>query len=202
LSTLSPTSPAAPAPGRTFPAPSGSSVLDPGSVALVFWPAEEDRRQELADAGHGRLLLLPADAPPPSGGDPLEDWIREPFDPADLDARVLTLLGRMRRAERVGRRPSVDPDGLLRSGPLRVALSSTQAALVRVLVDHLGEVVGLDRLRQASVEAGAAGTPQATARTLHRCRARLVRAELDLHVLRARGAMVCLAPDAARRASR
>jgi DNA-binding response OmpR family regulator len=135
------------------------------------------------------------DAPPPPPGEPLEDWIREPFDPADLDARVLTLLGRMRRMERRARRPSVDEDGFLRNGPHRVVLSPTHAALVRVLVQHLGEIVAADELRQAAVAAGASGTRSAIARALHRCRERLAPAELELHVIRGRGAMVCRAPE-------
>ena len=59
-------------------------------VALVQWPAEQDRREELRRAGQPRLLLVERGAPPiPT--DELEDWIRLPADDLDLRVRVEAL---------------------------------------------------------------------------------------------------------------
>lgn len=95
------------------------------TVAFVFWPREEDHRRRLAARGEPRLLLLAEDAPAPESSDPLEGWIREPFDAADLDARVHQVHGRARCAERAERRPHVDADGVRRaSGGRRMSARS------------------------------------------------------------------------------
>jgi len=76
-------------------------------VALVHWPAEEDRREELRRGGQPRLLLVEKGAPPiPTDG--LEDWIRLPADDIDLRVRVEALLDRFGAV--------VSRDALARSG--------------------------------------------------------------------------------------
>ena len=55
-------------------------------VALVRWPADEARRQELAGQGKPRLLLVAKDAEPPVCVDHLEDWTRVPA--SDTGARA------------------------------------------------------------------------------------------------------------------
>src|SRR6188472_1930581 len=77
------------------------STIAPGDamIALVRWPAEAVRRNELAAAGRPRLLLLEPGAAPPLAWDHLEDWTRLPADPADVEARIATLMLRNPSAE-------------------------------------------------------------------------------------------------------
>ena len=45
-------------------------------VALVRWPGEADKREDLTDKGVPRLLLLEDGVMPPATQDCLEDWVR------------------------------------------------------------------------------------------------------------------------------
>jgi hypothetical protein len=65
-------------------------------VALLTWPSNEPTRRTLAARRVPRLLVVPANSPPPVVIDTLEDWVREPIDAADVDARAVALA---RRAE-------------------------------------------------------------------------------------------------------
>ena len=95
-------------------------------VALVQWPAEQDRREELRRAGQPRLLLVERGAPPiPT--DELEDWIRLPADDLDLRVRVEAL--RRRTDSDAGLVPVLDDDGVLRLGDRWVSLPPVEARL-------------------------------------------------------------------------
>jgi DNA-binding response OmpR family regulator len=63
-------------------------------VALVAWPSEEPIRRALATRRIPRLLLVAAGCPPPVVIDDLEDWLREPIDAADAEARAGALAQR------------------------------------------------------------------------------------------------------------
>src|SRR5207244_11151786 len=56
-------------------------------VSLVPWPGADERRVTLRDAGMPRLLLVPEDCDPPLTDDVLEDWVRTPADPRQVQAR-------------------------------------------------------------------------------------------------------------------
>jgi hypothetical protein len=66
-------------------------VAHPSGVILVHHPASPRLLADLADGEVPRILIVPADAPPPRCVDPLEDWIREPVDPDELEIRCRTL---------------------------------------------------------------------------------------------------------------
>lgn len=66
-------------------------------VVLLLWPEFDGRRRNLEVAARMRILLVHPDAPPPSGWTRLEDWIRRPADPDDVEARVATLRARAER---------------------------------------------------------------------------------------------------------
>jgi hypothetical protein len=174
------------------PAGPPPSPSDHRGVAYVFWPTESDRRATLAAEGRCRLLLLAADTPAPEVSDPLEDWIREPFEAGDLEARVLGIEARARRHAE----PHIDADGVLHLHDRRTALSEPQRALVQLLLDHLDELVSLADLRGAHEGAGAVGSVEATSRSLQRCRAKLQAVGLELHTIRAKGFLLAVAPTA------
>ncbi|MEL7210435.1 MAG: hypothetical protein AAGK32_19755, partial [Actinomycetota bacterium] len=89
-------------------------------VDRVAWPDERERRQELAASSRPRLLLVDPDAAPPVATDDLEDWVRLPAPPDDIEARVLGLLRRFEARE--GVRPRIDHEGVVRHGDAWVAL--------------------------------------------------------------------------------
>jgi hypothetical protein len=60
-------------------------------VALVRWPLEAVRRDELARAGVPRLLLVSRGTPPPLVDDEIEDWVRLPAPILDVALRVRRL---------------------------------------------------------------------------------------------------------------
>jgi hypothetical protein len=60
-------------------------------VALVPWPGAEERRVTLRDAGMPRLLLVPEDCDPPVTDDVLEDWVRTPADPREVQSAGVDL---------------------------------------------------------------------------------------------------------------
>ena len=93
-------------------------------VALVQWPAEQDRREQLRRAGQPRLLLVERGAPPIPADD-LEDWIRLPADDLDLRVRVEAL--RRRTDGDAGATPVLDDDGVLRLGDRWVSLPPVEA---------------------------------------------------------------------------
>jgi hypothetical protein len=136
-------------------------------VVLVRWPDEQDRREELCRSGRPRLLVLDEGAPPPTTLDLLEDWIRLPADDTDVAARVASL---ERRAEQHHAGvPSLDGDGVLRSGGRWVALPPVEARLTAALLDRFAAVVSREALARAGWPDGAPG-----------------RNALDVHVLRIR----------------
>jgi DNA-binding response OmpR family regulator len=70
-------------------------------VQLLAWPAEDATRRVLAANRIPRLLLIAHDCAPPVVIDSLEDWIRDPIDSLDLDARVRALAQRAGNAARL-----------------------------------------------------------------------------------------------------
>ena len=78
---------------RRMATPTGTGAApaldaDAVEVAMVTWPdGDGERARRLAADGVPRLLLVAGDAPPPCCSDELEDWAREPFDPAEVETR-------------------------------------------------------------------------------------------------------------------
>lgn len=120
-------------------------------IALLRWPADADRRTELSEERRPRLLLLDPDAAPPTSWDVLEDWVRLPADPAEIEARITTL---MRRLPSATPAPLLDDDGVLRVGARWVALPPVEARLVTALLARPEAVVSRDRLLDAGWPTG------------------------------------------------
>jgi hypothetical protein len=153
-------------------------------VPLLRWPAEEDRRRALAEVGHPRLLLLAVDQPPPDDWDDLEDWLREPVDPVELEVRRLTV---RRRADKARRRPWFDDAGLLRSGDGWVDVPPGQVPMARLLVERLDQVVRRDELVAACEAAGVSTHATAVKAAVGRLERRLAPLGLRLRSIRGRG---------------
>ncbi|QXC63053.1 hypothetical protein KSP35_09880 [Aquihabitans sp. G128] len=141
--------PEAPAPGaprsspsRRGPDPTRGAAGEP-PVALVDWPADEERRRELALAGGLRLLLVGAGDPPPLSWADREDWVRQPASAEDVAARVAGLVHRT--AAPVGPTPRLlpvlDADRVLRLGDRSVRLPVAGARLLVRLLHDAGAVV-------------------------------------------------------------
>jgi hypothetical protein len=122
-------------------------------VTLISWPAEADRRAELAAAGRPRLLVLAADEPPPLVWDDLEDWVRTPADPVEVQTRMATLAQRATVAA-VAEAPTVDADGIVRWRGDWVAAPPIEARLLAALAERSGEAVRREDLIAAAWPAG------------------------------------------------
>ena len=136
-------------------------------VALLRWPLEQERRQDLALAGMARVLLVDEDQQAPVVTDCLEDWVRMPASQADIDARCRSVVSRTELHAPL--RPELDPDGVLRSGADWVSLPPGEARLMAALLDRFGAVVSREQLARSGWPKGAPG-----------------RNALDVHVLRLR----------------
>ena len=101
-----------------------------GSVAILAWPEDAARAEELARAGQPRLLLVGVDAEPPEDWDGLTDWVRLPVDDRDLCARVAALQRLASRAPE----PVLDEFDVLWRGDRWSALVPIEARLVEVLL--------------------------------------------------------------------
>jgi DNA-binding response OmpR family regulator len=136
-------------------------------VALVRWPAERERLEQLRSEGRPRLLLVDDGAAPPLVADCLEDWTRAPTDEIDLRARIAVL--EQRAADRSPEVPMLDEDGVLHHVGSWVALPPVEARLMGALLERTGAVVSREALGKAGWPDGAPG-----------------RNALDVHVLRLR----------------
>ncbi len=136
-------------------------------VELVHWPAGEQQRSELREAGRPRLLLVEDGAPAPVVSSLDEDWVRIPAADSDIRARIDGLNRRVggERAEA----PELDDDGLLRIGSDWVSLPPVEARLTAALIERFRLVVSRDALARAGWPDGAPG-----------------RNALDVHMLRLR----------------
>jgi DNA-binding response OmpR family regulator len=166
------------------------STIAPGDamIALVRWPAEAVRRNELAAAGRPRLLLIEPGAAPPLAWDHLEDWTRLPADPADVEARIATLMLRNPSAELPS--PLLDGDGILRVGPGWVALPPVEARITSVLLNRMDAVVPRRDLLAAGWpegEAQGSKTGNILDGRIKLLRRRLTKVGLQIHTVRGVG---------------
>jgi len=134
-------------------------------VPMLRWPAEADRRAHLATAGRPRLLVLEPGEPPPLVWDDLEDWVRTPADPVEVQQRMATLAERA--AGVVAPAPAVDADGIVRWRGEWAAVPPIEARLLAALADRLGEVVRREDLVVAAWPQGLASDRTLDGRIKH-----------------------------------
>jgi hypothetical protein len=135
-------------------------------VNILRWPSEEGRRELCREHGLLRLLVVERNHEPPVCADIREDWIRTPATNEDLQARIAMLRAR----GGVNPLPQLDQDGILRMGPLSVAVSPSEAQLIEVLIRRFGRTAAREELRACLSEDGREASRNA----------------LDLHIKRIR----------------
>lgn len=160
-------------------------------VALVRWPGEKGRRDDLADAGAPRLLLVEASEPAPVPADDLEDWIRVPAPEADVRVRIEVLARRAREHAALVPRIGGD-DRVVRYAGDAVALPPVELRLAEALVDRFGAVVSREALGKAGWEGG---PPGRNALDVHIMRLRRRLADVGLRVRTVRSRGYVLEPD-------
>jgi hypothetical protein len=168
----------------------GSSVrVDDGRVeiAIVRWPVDAAARTLLAGEGRPRLLVVAADAPAPAPLDDLEDWVRDPIDPAELLARSDVL---RRRVESREVTPWLDDDGLLHHGDRWVAIPDAQVPMVRLLVERFGQLVRTEELAAVYIAAGGTENRSSIRTAIMRVRLRVTDVGLALERARRRGVVL------------
>jgi hypothetical protein len=160
-----------------------SAELD---VVELRWPADADLRERVAAEGHACLLRVSEGASAPPEWGHLEDWLREPVDRDELDARKARLRRRL-----VARQPAwIDGDGLLRRGPAWVALPPLEIRLLEPLLARHGQVVTRDQLRDAVYGNGTDRDPRLIESTVHRLRRRIRPLGVRIHTVRSIGFLV------------
>jgi DNA-binding response OmpR family regulator len=160
-------------------------ATDRAAPVVIRWPADQDRRQALADLGVPRLLLVDSDASPPVCTDVLEDWIRLPSDERDIDARINALLARA-RAWAPSTRPELDGHGRLLRGSRWVPLSPIEEQLCGLLLADFGSVVSDTELITRAWPKGA-GTPTGLRLQMTRLRRRIAELQLEVRSVRGQG---------------
>ena len=157
-------------------------------VELLHWDAAGG--VDVEPASTPRLWLVATDATPPRLHSVLDDWIRVPADPIDLQARVANLRSAAHRRSLL---PELDEDGVLRRGRAWVAIRPAETLLLRVLLARRGRIVGYDELQAA---AWPQGPPSSDA--LHdrigRLAPRLAPLGVRVHRVRGKGYLLELAP--------
>jgi DNA-binding response OmpR family regulator len=151
-------------------------------VALIAWPRDAEHAEDLRAAGLPRLLLLSEAAEPPLSDDELQDWVRVPSDPLEVDARMQAL---QLRAARL-RRPALDESGRFSVGGSWVALSKIEIRLMRALVDQFSAMVTRAELARRAWPDGEPTRNQLDVR-LRSLRRRLRPMGLRISVFRGRG---------------
>ncbi len=156
-------------------------------VALVRWPSEDHRLDDLRTRAVPRLVLVAPHAEAFWPVDDLEDWVRLPAAEGDVRTRVRTL--KRRAVDAADRTPELDDGRLLRYGPWWVALAPVEARLAEALVDRFGAVVGRTDLARAGWPDGLPSRNSLDVQ-LGRLRTRLDGSGLSLRTVRSRGCIL------------
>jgi len=158
----------------------GSAQFD--GVAVVQWPGEQARADDLARRSAPRLLLVAAGAePPPRSNDPLCDWVQQPADERDVHSRIVALRNRASID-----RPILGEHGVLWRGVQWVALSPIEARLTGAFLARPGRVLSRQRLEQLGWPDGLPSSRAIDAR-IKVLRERVAPIGLRIHTVRGQG---------------
>jgi DNA-binding response OmpR family regulator len=154
----------------------------------LTYPAEEERRAQLAAERAPRILLLAPGCPPPLLLDELEDWVRSPIDAEELDARLAMLA---RRAGSTTIHESIClHDGILRVGDRWTPIPDGQRRIVALLIDRIDTVVSDHEIAQAHGSSEVISNPRTVKSMMWRLSRRLTDVGIALHKVRGRGYLV------------
>jgi DNA-binding response OmpR family regulator len=152
-------------------------------VAVLRWPADAARRDELVHRGRARLMVVAAGELPPTAPDGLEDWIRAGADPVEVFVRK----ERLRRLQAVREPARLDDDGLLRRGPHWVALTRREVPAATRLLAQPGALVARAELLRASYPGVARDERRLLDTLMRRFHRRIVPLGLAVHCVRTAG---------------
>ena len=161
-------------------------------VSVLSWPGDAQVRQHLAAFGQPRILLVDEGSDPPLLLDELEDWVRSPANPADLEARSRELC--RRAVDAVPESPTIDDHGLLWVGRRWVDLTPAQAPVVELLLEHLERVVAYDTIGAVYERAGGSNHSASLRTLLTRIGGRVRPLGLGLVTVRRRGVLLTQRP--------
>ena len=160
-------------------------------VALLRWPADNARAEELERAGLPFLLLVAAGEPPPISGYRFMDWVRSPVDPDELVARRESLEERF-VLSLGGPRPHFDEEtGRLTFGRATVDVGPSKARALGLFVAMYREIVPFADVRTAF---GLAELDAAELLTSRLVRLRRAVRTVGLDITRVRGVGLALEP--------
>jgi hypothetical protein len=148
------------------------------SVALVHWPRDNARREQLAAARVPCLLLVEPEATPPVV-ELWEDWIRLPADERDVSIRLRGLALRVCR-------PEIVDNSILRNSYGIVTLSSQESAMAQALLQSQGRLVSREELERALWPDGVP-TARALDDLVYRLRRKVKPLQLSIFSARQRG---------------
>jgi len=171
------------------PAPSASMErLAHLGVELVEWPGQSALRSALARAGVPRLLIVDAAHEPPNPLGLGEDWVPWSATDEELVARAEHLLERM--AEYAAVAPTLGPDRVLTRAGARVALSPSEATIVRTLLEQSGSVVARDHLERLLWPDGRVPGHRSLDYVVQRLRRRIANLDICINTARGRGFVI------------
>jgi hypothetical protein len=161
-------------------------------VSVLCLPRDAEIRRHLATFRQPRILLVdPASEPPPLLDD-LEDWLRTPPRPEDLQARSRELHRRAVGHDRP--RPTIDEHGLLRVGSAWVDLTPAQTPVVSLLIENLERVVSYSAVGATYEQAGGSSHVVSVRTLLARIATRVRPVGLELLTVRKRGVLLTQQP--------
>ena len=157
-------------------------------VELVEWPGQSALRSALARAGVPRLLIVDAAHEPPNPLGLGEDWVPWSATDEELVARAEHLLERM--AEYAAVAPTLGPDRVLTRAGARVALSPSEATIVRTLLEQSGSVVARDHLERLLWPDGRVPGHRSLDYVVQRLRRRIANLDICINTARGRGFVI------------
>jgi hypothetical protein len=163
-----------------------STAVD--GVAVLAWPDEQARADDLARRSAPRLLLVAVGASPPGTNDALCDWVQEPADERDIQERIVEL-----RKRASIERPILGDHGVLWRGLQWVALSPIEARLTGAFLARPGRVLSRARLEQLGWPDGLPSNRAIDAR-IKVLRERVAPIGLRIHTVRGQGYLAEIQP--------
>ena len=163
-------------------------------VAVEPWLADGQSSTD-QPLDHPVLYLVDPDADPPRWWGELEDWVRLPVATEDLYERAERLL---HRAWRAGAVPiEVTDHDVLYLGRSLTILSPIEARLLRLMLQHRGQVVRRAEAAAVAWPEGAPGHHRAIDSRMRDLRKRLAEVPLQIRTVHGRGFALEWDPDAA-----